>query len=409
MSNEPDIPGLSDITDLNARSRQLSGFLKACRSSAEHSPLAKVQTFLLHRQQEDGGWAATDYPPWSDILTALTVQGLLESGFREDATWQVETGAGQRYPGGIRRAITHLQDRRGEHGWGEDIFDTCEVIKTFSMLRDRSRVEQDIRWGLDRLTEALETDFAEFTDSDWYGPGFFAAALEVLTLHNRKADAARVLGRIMEQQDPVDGFFGSPKCGADLRIFHTATCLSALHAQRLPACTEAIERALTWLESVQDPDSGRWGSGLSRMNSIYTAYAFLAISDFRGVPETVDAGGLQWLLDRQNPDDGRVESIEGTVMALHCFARAFPAPVSAALPLTHAVAITSALDRYQEVTESLAAGMREARRELAAVRADYHAEVNRYLLRLTHHRANQIGWIVGVIGLVLAVLAFLPW
>jgi hypothetical protein len=278
------------------------------------------------------------------------------------------------------------------------------VLKAFLALDNRRDVEDDIQWGLGFVRRQVAAGFEDFRDSNWYGPGFCSAALDVLTLESRNQTAvAYLLERLAKMQDHACGFFGSAADSIDMRVFHTADSLRTLHAESMPPNAASIEQAIAWLEAAQDPGSGRWGKILDRMSVIFTAYAVLALADLRGVECPAVKNGLRWLRDRQDAD-GRVESLEGSVMALQCFAKVYHVPSSSAVPVRHLVELRSLLGDYERATETVRNDTADVTAQLAAARQELDAERHKYVFRLTHRRAAQIGWIVTIATGVLPFL-----
>ena len=86
------------------------------------------------------------------------------------------------------------------------------------------------------------------------------AAADALVLHDtHRSRSADLAARITAMQS-AEGYFGSPDMSADLRVFHTASCVMSVNAQGAPTITGEIESALRWLAASQDPTSGAWGS-----------------------------------------------------------------------------------------------------------------------------------------------------
>ena len=395
----------ADIAGLSARSRQMNAYLSLYLAPDEGTPLDKVLVFLLQQQTADGAWVASVRPLWTDILTALTVQSLLEAGFDQDATWPINQQGQPPRTGGIPQALAYLSRSRTDHGWGEDIYDTCQVLKVFLTLQNRRHVEADIRWGLDYLRRQVATDFADSRNSNWYGPAFYSAALQVLTRESRHQTAvAYLLERLAKMQDHACGFFGCADDSIEMKVFHTADSLMTLRAESLSPNAASVEQAVQWLETAQDTATGRWGTGiLDRLNVIFTAYAIMALVDFRGPDCAAVHRGLRWLLSRQD-HDGRVESTEGTVMALQCFAKLFHAPTSPPVPMSYIVELRSLLNDYEQAMAAVRRTTDDLVGRLESVRKELETERHKYFFRLTQRRAAQIGWLVAIVTAVLPVV-----
>jgi hypothetical protein len=392
-------------SDLLARSRYMDACLQLYLNPNERTPLDKVLLFVLQEQGADGAWAAHDYPQWTEILTALTIQSLLQLGFDQDATWPIDQFGQPPRLGGIPQALEYLHRSRTARGWGEDIYDTCQVLKAFMTLRNRRRVADDIRWGLTYLDAQINSDFDEYRGSNWYGPGFYSAALDVLALQGRRQLAsAQLLEKLANMQNPVCGFFGAENSSVDLKIFHTANSVTTLRAQSLSPSAASVERAVLWLESVQNSDAGNWGTGtVNRMDTIFTGYAVMALRECHGGHSAPAERGLQWLQGHQAPG-GRIEGIEGTVMSLQCLTKVDPTLTSPTLPMGHVIELSSLLREYDQVTTALRGTAADVAYQLERAQLELAAEGDKYIFRLSTRRAAQIGLMIGILGLIVGFL-----
>ncbi|MEU8079273.1 hypothetical protein AB0B31_27985 [Catellatospora citrea] len=304
--------------------------------------------------------------------------------------------------------MDYLSRERDKPSWGEDIFDTCQVLKALHLFRRSAVANSRLETGVEYLVEQVRNDFAGHREGDWFGPGFYAVALDLLSLHGSyRSDCANLLEKIATFQNTEHGYFGRPEQSIDLKIWHTTNCLLALGAQGLPTSTQATEAALRWLEQVQDQHSGSWGSGFARLNALYTSYAILAITAFRGPDTPAVQAGLKWLLDHQSSEDGRIEGIEGTVMAAWAFSRLFPSPMSPTIPMTQLIEINAVLNEEELAIASLEGELDRALADLANAKAAIGENDGKYLLRLTNKTAAQIGLGLGIVSLILAMMAWL--
>ena len=157
-----------ELEDLEGRVDEARAFVGVLVGSGGGSPLQKILPYLLQRQGPDGSWSEEGYPAWTDVMTANCIQVLLSAGFDEDAVWSVRPPRGRPYRGGIQEGIAFLLSDRGQPGWGEDLFDTCQALKALSRCtgsRSHSRTDA----GYEYLISQVELNFEDQRGSDWFG------------------------------------------------------------------------------------------------------------------------------------------------------------------------------------------------------------------------------------------------
>jgi hypothetical protein len=391
------------------RSRHARAYLAHCLSSGNMSPGERVIVNLVGRQSENGSWAAVEYPLWTHVLTALSVQALRASGFDDDSTWTVRSGDRQ-YAGGIKRALSYLVESRTERGWGEDIHDTCQVLITLLETKtDQAEFREAIAAGVDLVVQHLQTDFEDFRSSNWYGPGFYAAALDALSRTGRNREQVTcILNKLNEMQHP-DGYFGDESMPVEFKVFHTALATMALASRgvSLPTSSPTIQRGLAWLEQSQS-DNGAWGAGLDRFTVIFVSYGAVALLSLKGGESKAAAKAVQWMLDHQAPD-GSIEAIEGTIMGVLTLPMIEGRQPSQIMPITEFIEVDRVLADLESIVFAQFGEVDSARDRVRALEGELRRENEDYLVRITHRRAGQIGLLVGLGGLVLAVLTLLPW
>lgn len=120
----------------------------------------------------------------------------------------------------------------------------------------------------------------------------------------------RALLWLLEQQEADGSWFG--RWGTN-HIYGTWSALVALEACPAPECREAVRRAAGWLESMQHDDGG-WGESNDTYDvpnrscaddpstAFQTAWALLGLMAAGRAGSPSVARGVQWLLDRQEPD-----------------------------------------------------------------------------------------------------------
>jgi hypothetical protein len=372
------------------------------------SPGEQIVLNLVRRQTESGSWGAIEYPLWTDVLTALSVQALRAAGFDDDATWTVRDGDRQ-YPGGIKRALAYLVNSQSDRGWGEDIHDTCQVLITLLESRSNQRdYANAVSRGVAFVVQQLETDFDDFRSGNWFGPGFYAASLDALSrTGSNRHEVTRILGKLLEMQH-ADGYFGDPAMAVEFKVWHTSLAVMALTSRgvSLPTSSKTIQRGLLWLEQSQNPN-GAWGTGVDRFTAIFAAYGTNALQALCGLQHPAARRGLQWILEHQRADGG-VEAIEGTVMGAFVLPRMDARPASQLMPVTEFIEIDKVLVDLEQIVLNLTDALERQEESVSAMKQSLRQEIDNYLIKVTHRQAGQIGLIVGLFGLVLAVVALFP-
>jgi squalene-hopene/tetraprenyl-beta-curcumene cyclase len=119
-------------------------------------------------------------------------------------------------------------------------------------------------------------------------------------------------------------------------VYGTSNVLNGLARQAIPASDPMVERALRWLDAVQNADGG-WGEGLesyadrSRMGrgpstASQTAWAVMGLLAYRGAGDPAVRRGVEWLVSRQLADgeakgSWKEEAFTGTGFPRHFYLR----------------------------------------------------------------------------------------
>ena len=427
MTGQP--PPEPNPEDLQARLQRTRAYLRGFMSR-DDSPLELAVSYLLQSQRPDGSWGAPDYPAWTDVITALAVQALTSCGFTRRSAWDVNSQiGGPQFIGGIEPAARFLLASQRSDGWGEDMFDTCQVTKALLALgpgvldSDRTDAVISICSGY------LDADASGIRRSEWEGSGVVASVVDVASLAGDRDLLARSMAHLASSQND-DGCFGPPTASRGLRVWHTTNAALALHGQGTPLSAATLGRAIGWIGANQNED-GSWGDDLQRHRTIFTAYGAMALTAVEGPAADRVKSAVGWLVGMQSKDDGSVGGMEGTVMAALAFSRTFARPTVGSLPFTEilnidrvlaeADALAGLLHARDTELKDLAAVVEAAelaaardRAEASRARDDLNvaservgelserirAEDDKYLFRLTNKRAGQIGFIIGLLGLL---------
>jgi squalene-hopene/tetraprenyl-beta-curcumene cyclase len=210
-----------------------------------------------------------------------------------------------------------------------DIDDTAEVVMALrraSLPGLDEAVARGVEWTLgmectgggwgafdaDNAQELMRKlpfcDFGEVIDPP--SADVTAHVVEMLAGEGMSSHPAtkRGIERLLREQEPDGSWFGRWGCNY---VYGTGAALPALVAAGIPAEHEAIRRAVSWLEQVQNEDGG-WGedmrsyddsawSGRGESTASQTAWALLALHA-AGERDGSAERGLAWLADTQLPN-----------------------------------------------------------------------------------------------------------
>jgi hypothetical protein len=432
-------------SELGRRAEYTSKLLSSKVGSGSENRFIRTLSFLLSSQSDEGYWGSPNWPMWQPIMTVQVIELLSRSGMPLNSEWLITTATSrERRVGSTKKAFDWLISVQNEDGsWGEDFFDTCQVVK--AMLSAGYRLDfPELRKALDYLRQAISEDWQSEAKKPWFGPGFYAAGVEVFSRLRNQAFVDSLISQILESQDPETGKFYGPKDGAGNYLiaceWHTSQVLMALYSIE-PILSRKIAQALDWLISVQNED-GSWGGGWQI--HIYTANAVVALATLRGREFDPVRKGFKWFLNRQEPS-GRILDLGVTCMAAWMFSRILGDELSTSLPVS-LVLDTMDLTRRQQamidrlydekgmwmqsearmsaekqdlekVVKRLAAENARLREVVGTLRKqtrEYEEQIesvqnklSSYWIRLTDRQIAVIGFAVGIIGLALAVITLL--
>ena len=147
-------------------------------------------SYIMASQSPSGWWNVTE--AFKKLLTAHAVRHLHEMGVPLGARWNLKTNAAA--DGNLRRAVNLLvstyppPDSRQYAKWGDDLWDDCYILLALLRVRTdpewgdletqfRRRFSPSLRW---LLAQVKAKGFSEkVMRAEWYGPGFYAAAIEL--------------------------------------------------------------------------------------------------------------------------------------------------------------------------------------------------------------------------------------
>ena len=163
---------------------------------------------IVANQQQDGWWDVGQL--YQKVITAHAVRHLHKIGISLQSRWNLHGSTSE--TGNLFRATERLiesfhESKSGQHArWGDDVWDDCYILLALLEAEPDLRSEKVEAWnpGLKKKWEGnyyrslkwLQAQFDKkgFNDkvasAAWYGPGFYAAAIELFdhpTVKNEKA------------------------------------------------------------------------------------------------------------------------------------------------------------------------------------------------------------------------------
>src|SRR5579863_10492792 len=165
------------VQGLSLRSASAQSRMSAVCGDTSEDELLRIVSTAIASQHPDGSWGSDDYPIMKSCFTAQVLEALHHAGMilvpdpaSDPARSTVQTP--------IRRAIAWLRaNQQSDGSWGEDTWDTCQVVKALwkSGYRENDPV---IEKGIGFLRQAVDNKWPN-KGTYWFGPGFMGAALEV--------------------------------------------------------------------------------------------------------------------------------------------------------------------------------------------------------------------------------------
>lgn len=437
----------NEIQSLNRKSEKISATVSERFGSGIENPYVKTISYILSCQHEDGSWGSDDYPIWKPISTTQAIEALKLSGIDPDVEWEITSGGSTRI-GSLSKAYEWListQQKNG--GWGEDFWDSWQVYKTLAKGGHSLRSET-MKKAAEFFRTTINSDWKYEKGKQWFGPAFLAAGIEMFPILRDERINKSLIDSLWKSQDPADGKFLGPKLSSGgFRVeceWHTAWVLLSISAAGIPLTSPNLAQAIDWLRYAQKED-GSWGSGLDWVRHIYTIAGVLAFNAIDG-PNSVSAEkGVKWYLERQEPN-GRIVDVGVTFTAAQAFATTRTQFLQGKIPfhitlelldllrkkrdlfeivknklLSYSEIINTYNSRqnkldveiihYQLSIDDLSRKLVEAETK---IKEDEHiinllqTKIKSYWFRLDEKQISIIGFIVGIVGLILACITFIP-
>lgn len=428
-------PGSSEIQSLLARSARAVSALESIYGRAGSSDLLQMVASASETQRKEGSWGSDDDPRMKPCFTAQMIDALLAIGPRY--RWSEGSMLGPYPSREITRAIDWLLGQQSPDGqWGEDLWDTSEVLRTL-IAAGVPQDQHNVRRGVDRVVREVEAGWPD-RSSYWFGPGYMGGVLELLNLIGDETHAEMVVSSILAYQDLSTGCFSFPE-GSVARapnVWQTSCALLGLRScGSIPPEPERVKMAYDWLRKAQDP-SGCWSPGHADITSYVTRQAVAALVKSDGQRGTEAQRGAEWFLDLWR-DNRNAVGLSHTLMGASALARTHAQDLYGSvgyvflreisdLVRTSSEMLRLTADEIEQVgarVEALAAEvvpLRESASQVARLEADrvsisqerdslrhdvtrLENTLQRYALRLTANQLTVFGAIMGVVGVLLAI------
>ena len=243
-----------------------------------------------------------------------------------------------------------------ENSWYPDVDDTAAVVIGFlkqdpasgtseavrrAVAWMRSMQNRDGGWAaFDVENDRLYLNQIPFSDMDSLcdpsSPDVTGRVLEALGILDdpSNGDACdRGVAYLRGAQEPEGSFYG--RWGVNY-VYGTSNVLNGLARLRIPTDDPMVERALAWLEAVQNADGGfgeklesyadRREMGRGPSTASQTAWGVMGLLAYRGADDPAVRRGIAWLVERQlaqDPDAGAWVETEftGTGFPRHFYLR----------------------------------------------------------------------------------------
>ena len=284
------------------------------------SELLHLGTDVLDHQHDDGSWGSNDDPLMKPCFTAQTIDAFLRMGVHY--SWEASGPERSPYPSrALHDGIGWLLSVQRQSGsWGEDFWDTCEVVS--ALIRAGISPDSDeIKLALEYCRSEVETGWGDSAASQWIGPGFLGGALEAFSLARDRDYSRELSTMLLDMQDPETDLFHPPEDRNVPAEWHTACALIGLNSMgSMPPRPARVARALGALKGLQS-DEGCWAPGMGLMTLYCTRQATMAVAGADGRHAAEARAGTEWFLRGWRDPELSRPSLSLTLMGNSCVAR----------------------------------------------------------------------------------------
>jgi len=240
------------------------------------SALRAITNCLLNSASEEGVWHDFD-GSWDPIITTIAAEFLLNAGLRVEDRWYVYR---EEYKVvSLFLSFKFLNSKVNDNGsFGTDFWDAARLGKLI-VSKELKNYFPNYGKLQSYLVEMIEKDNLLLGDSEWKGPGFYAAAVDFLDSAKMDALSSKAFEKLLYFQERDGCWVGEKSKEGQPNVspaWHTAQAIMTIKRKNLEKYSKQIERALQWLSDKQE-DDGSWPS-LRQYQIYFTSYAILALS-----------------------------------------------------------------------------------------------------------------------------------
>ena len=327
--------------------------------------LVPILRRALESQSEAGWWGQTDEPRMRACYTAQTLDALVRIGFARTA----------RHPSPIKSkvdlGVQWLLENKGSDGlWGEDLWDTCEVIRLLVQMGVEPR-DPRIEEALERLRIEVDENWKDSkTGADgrkyfWFGASFPSVAVQTFFDVGDVEYATRALRQVMALREDGGCFGDGEQASSALAAppeWHTASAILAMevHGSVAPD-PENLDEAVRWLKSRQQ-EAGFWSSGKIETDAYLTRLCVVALVAHEKKPSESTRLATEWLVGLCEQDN--YESISNVLMALSSISRTHNRDLVVRVSASHLTNLYEIAARCEEETEWVRSTLQNASDEL---------------------------------------------
>lgn len=142
-----------------------------------------LSSILQASDFHNGLFCHSTAPDWEHIQTAYVLQ-IFDYLQLPQGSWFVRDQ--RRSVEQMLLALVH--SRRPNGSWGEDFYDTCYACNSLLLLSKThayvTGIDAAIRQAISSILDTIDNGFSDQFDQEWYGAGFYGAALALLGRHS---------------------------------------------------------------------------------------------------------------------------------------------------------------------------------------------------------------------------------